>query len=111
MANSDIAQSKATSKTSTKTSESYNYIATFDEEKTEELLHYLKTVIGDNYTTSKEEFVWSKISNLETKNDKASIKLQKGKIEINYQNKNGLFNELIIKKLNIISDFIKSTIN
>lgn len=111
MANSGIAQSKTTTKSDTKTSESYNYASTFDKEKTEEVLNYLNEQIGENYKSSKGKSVWSKISDLETKNDKISIILEIGKIEINYQNKNGILNKLIVKKISSVSNFIKSKIN
>jgi len=99
----------AQTKTTTTSSESYNYSTTFDMKYKEEILNYLKKEIGENYNTSKQKFVWSKISNLETKNDNIYIKLEDEKIEINYVNKNNLLNSLILKRLKKISDFIESS--
>jgi hypothetical protein len=99
----------AQTKTTTTSSESSNYTTTFDMKHKEEILNYLKKEVGENYKTSKDKLVWSKISNLETKNDKTYIKLEDEKIEINYQNKNNLLNPLIVKKLKKVSDFIEST--
>lgn len=109
MTNFGIAQTKTTTNSSTQSSESYSYSSTFDAKEKEAILSYLKKEIGENYNTSKQKLVWSKISNLETKNDKIYIKLETRKIEINYQSKNNLLNPLILKKLKKVSDFIEST--
>lgn len=99
----------AQTESTTTSSESYNYSTTFDKKHKEEILNYLKKEVGENYNTSKDKLIWSKISNLETKNDKTYIKLEDEKIEINYQNKNNLLNPLIVKKLKKVSDYIEST--
>lgn len=109
MTNFGIAQTKTTTNSSTQSSESYSYSSTFDAKEKEAILSYLKKEIGENYNTSKQKLVWSKISNLETKNDKIYIKLETRKIEINYQSKNNLLDPLILKKLKKVSDFIEST--
>ena len=109
MTNFGIAQTKTTTNSSTQSSESYSNSSTFDAKEKEAILSYLKKEIGENYNTSKQKLVWSKISNLETKNDKIYIKLETRKIEINYQSKNNLLNPLILKKLKKVSDFIEST--
>ncbi len=111
VSNFGLAQSKTTTQSNTKSSESYNYTSTFDKSKTIEIFNYLKTEIGMNYTNSKGKFVWQKISDLETKNDITYIKLEKDKIEINYQNNNNLLNQTIIDKLKKISNTIKDMIN
>jgi hypothetical protein len=111
VSNFGFSQSKTTTQSNTKSSESYNYTSTFDKSKTIEILNYLKTEIGMNYTNSNGKFVWQKISDLETKNDITYVKLEKGKIEINYQNNNNLLNQTIIDKLKQLSNTIKDKIN
>lgn len=111
VSNFGLAQSKTITQSNTKSSESYNYTSTFDKSKTIEILNYLKSEIGMNFTNSNGKFVWKKISDLETKNDTTFVKLESGKIEINYQNNNNLLNQTIIEKLKKISDSIKVRIN
>lgn len=108
ISNLGIAQTKTNTTSSTKSSESYNYSSTFNSEKKQTILNYLKKEIGENYSTSKQKLVWSKVSDQESKDDKAEVKLEDSKIEVKYQNKNNLLNPSIVKKLKKISDFIES---
>lgn len=109
LSNLGTAQTKTTS--STKSSESYSYSTSFDAKQKESILNYLKKELGKEYKTTNQKLVWSKISDLETKNDKTFVKLEDNEIELNYQSKNDLLNPLILKKLKKISDFIESTNN
>ena len=52
VSNFGLAQSKTTTQSNTKSSESYNYTSTFDKSKTIEIFNYLKTEIGMNWSLS-----------------------------------------------------------
>lgn len=103
------AQTKHITESYPKTSESYKYASTFDEEKTNLVLNYLEKEIGASMSKSK--YIWNRIGNIENADNEIYIELRKGVIEIKYEDKHHALNKNVIERLKKISNNINQIIN